>query len=88
MSKEIDVYVRLGSHDHERILTFDRPSEISDAEILGKKFAIDGTDVMISVEATASNMPGEAESLPDALHYCQVRLREWLKSHDYEVKFV
>ena len=79
----IQVYVRLGTNENERTLTFRRPLDISDDEILDFGYAIDGRDIMASVEPTA-----DGTSLAENLANIQKEIRDWMKKHDHEVEFV
>ncbi len=87
MSDPIDVYVRLGPNrnENERTLSFKRPPDIPDDDFLDNNFAIDGQDIVASVVRVQAE---KSLSLGDLLRQEQVRIRDWMKDHGYEVVFV
>jgi len=100
MAEKITVYVRKGRTDHERILSFNRPPDIPQTDILEAGMAFDGNAVVSAVEWNdraghfihALHVGDEPcrehhQSLAGALRCAEAQLFTWLVLHDYEVEF-
>lgn len=47
--REIEVYIRKGAHDQERIFSFRQPDEIDSAKVLAADMAMDGDSIIFAV---------------------------------------
>jgi hypothetical protein len=98
--KTITVYVRKDD-PYSRTLSFDRIPEITDAEALGKGFAIDGKSLLISIQPDKAGHTGQvdeeggpggddlalARSLSGVLLDTEQFIVDWLGTHGYTVEF-
>ena len=81
------MYVCLGANERERNISFAKPDDVPQAELLEKGFAIDGDNAGLTVTAYVDG-DGNRVPLLKALNEVQVDLVKWLSRKDYEVIFV
>jgi hypothetical protein len=93
--KLIEVYVRKGASDNERVISWNPPKEIPAREILELGYAIE----RFSAKRTIMPRPrfgdpndpdswkGPIVPLTEALHEAQKALQDWLESKGYTVEF-
>ena len=77
----IGVFVRKGQAD-ERLLSFNPPKEIPQAELLAHGFALDGHAATRSIP---QNAPGG--TFTERLFAAQQDVVTWLEGHGYRVEF-
>lgn len=92
----IQVYIRKGASDAERLISWNPPpTEIPQSEVLKMGFAIDGPSAKRTVmarprfgdPAIPDSWKGPIMPLTEALHEAQKKLQGWLEGLGYSVEF-
>ena len=79
--KTIAIYVRKGEAD-ERLLSFNPPKDIPQAELLAHGFALDGNTAIRSVPRSTAG-----GTFTERLFAAQQDAVTWLAQHGYRVEF-